>query len=260
MTLVPSGGDAPELLVENILLAAPPGAAGGDRARILQLNRPRKRNALNMSLLGALLQEIDNASADPLVRAVVLCGSGGTFCAGGDIREFDSAERSRDGVMARSELMLEVSTKLEQVPVPTLALVAGPAVGGGAVLALACDTIIATPDMRLGFPELQSSVVPSLVMPSALAAFGRRVAFDLLTSGRLLEVRELAERGVVDRIADPENLRDAAMDVLYGWAAVPGDALAATKQLLNAMSGMSPSGAVQAGLDATAALWKPRSS
>lgn len=260
MILVPSGEDAPELLIEDIALRVPADAKVGDHARVLQLNRPRKRNALTTSLLGELGTEIDRASADPLIRAIVVCGSGGTFCAGGDVKEFDGSESSREGVMTRSALLLEVAEKLEHAPVPTLAVVVGPAVGGGAVLALACDMIIAAPDIRLGFPELKSSVVPSLVMPSALAEFGRRGAFDLLTSGRLLEAHELLGRGVVHRTADPEDLRRVTAEVLDGWAAVPNGLLAATKQLLTTMAGMSPTEAVRAGLDATAELWTPRSS
>lgn len=255
MTLLPTVSDARELVVDDLSLST----SVGDCARVLQLNRPRRRNALTTSLLEELVRQIDRALDDSRVRALVLCGSGGTFCAGGDITEFAGVETDRDGVMTRSGLMLEVAAKLEQAPIPTLAVVAGAAAGGGAVLALACDMIIAGEDMRLGFPELRNSVVPSLVMPSALATFGRRGAFDLLTSGRPLDARELVERGIVDRIVELDNLREATADVLGGWAAVPREAMAATKELLHAMAKMSPAESVSAALDATATLWKPRS-
>lgn len=258
MIVMSPGDDA--LQVEDVFLAAPPAGTTGARARILQLNRPRQRNALNTSLLEALEREIGRAAADPLVRAVVLCGTGGTFCAGGDTKEFDGTESSRAGVVARSKLLLDVASGLENSPVPTLAVVAGAAAGGGAVLALACDAIIAGPDMRLGFPELRSEVVPSLVMPSAIATFGRRGAFDLVTSGRLLDVPELVARGVVECVVDPEELRETVTDVLHRWASVSSEAMAATKHLLNAMAEMAPEEAAKAGLDATAALWKPQSS
>ncbi|MGV9866154.1 enoyl-CoA hydratase/isomerase family protein [Rhodococcus koreensis] len=258
MSLIPQDDDATLLVTGDLPVSASGNTAGPWLGRVLQLNRAGKRNALTTSLLETLQTEIENAQADRRVRAIIMCGSGGTFCAGGDVNEFEATPDSRAGVMTRSKLLLDVAAQLERSPLPTLAAVTGPAVGAGAVLALACDMAIATPDARLGFPELRSSVVPSLVMPSAVTAFGRRLAFDLLTSGRFLDAHEAIECGVINRVVDPADLRQTVMNILSVWASVGADAMTETKGLLNEMHALSPSEAGRAGLDATAKLWRPR--
>ncbi|WP_432422435.1 enoyl-CoA hydratase/isomerase family protein [Rhodococcus opacus] len=95
--------------------------------------------------------------------------------------------------------MSDVAKILQSGSTPTVAAVNGPAMGGGAWLALACDIVVAATDFRLGFPELQHSVVPSLVTPSVIAVLGRKLAFDLLSLARVMGPPRCHEHGTTRR-------------------------------------------------------------
>ncbi|MGD0605065.1 MAG: enoyl-CoA hydratase/isomerase family protein [Streptosporangiaceae bacterium] len=177
----------PQLLVEN----GPPGC------RWLRLARPERRNALDVSLTRAVR---DALAADP--AELVLLGSSDphVFCAGADLTISD-AERA-----VISELLYDCCQTIITRPGPVIAVLSGPAVGGGAQLAAACDLRIASPAARLRWtgPPGLNLAVGAWLLPDLV---GRGVATDLMLTGRWMEAPEALALGLVHRVsAEPDAL------------------------------------------------------
>jgi enoyl-CoA hydratase len=199
------------LLVERRELQAGPNAI---HVEIWTVNRPDKLNALNTRVLERLHEEglrlKEELARDLLTcRALILKGakgdSGGkAFVAGADIAEmkdFDSAKAE-----AFSRLGQEAFGRLEELPIPTVALIEGFALGGGLELAMACDMLVATPRSQFGQPEAQLGLIPGF---GATARFvdrlGAAKALELLYSGSRIGAQEAFDRGLVNRLLPEEG-------------------------------------------------------
>lgn len=175
----------------------------------LTLDRPRKRNALDGSMLTDLHQRVDQIAAEPGVRAVVVRGAGGTFCAGADIADWVSP--APEVAAALSELGLKAFAALAELPVPSLAVIEGTAVGGGFELALACDVRIAAKDAVIGFPELGLGNLPAWGgVGRTIAIAGTGVARQLVLTAELISGSRAAELGLVTSAHDTTDLVQAA--------------------------------------------------
>lgn len=212
--------------------------------RILRLDRPAKRNALDTGLLTALQQAYTDAAGDDRVRAIVLQASGPIFCAGGDTSEFGPDQK--DEVIRRAEILTEVLDRPGTLPIPVVAAVQGPALGAGAALALSADLVVAGRTFSLGYPELPNGAYPPLVMPSALKHLNRTVAFELVTTGRRLGADEALAYGVINHVVD-----DAATEALVlatRCAALDPVRFEATKTLFRRQLELPESAALHEGL------------
>ncbi|OAN76287.1 enoyl-CoA hydratase [Jannaschia sp. EhC01] len=234
----------------SVILANDQGAT-----RILTLNRPDKRNALNNALTQALVDGLANAEADEAIRAVVLTGAGKGFCAGADLSEF--AELTRDHterVAARAALTSTLQSTIAGMATPVVAAVHGAAIGGGAGLALAADMLVVADNVKLGFPELRHDIVPALVMPNLARHFTRKMGFDLISTGRLLTASELFERDVANRIKTPDALLDEALSIAETWSEFDPRAMAAAKHLFYAVSEEAPEAGFARGREVNKAM------
>ena len=206
----------------------------------LTLNRPEKRNAINAAMLDGLAAGIAQAELDPEVRVLAIRGAGKDFCAGADLEELlasvgHSLEENERHALALGEIFLA----LRSLPKPTVAVVHGRALAGGAGLATACDLVIASEESRLGYPEIERGFVPAMVMTMLRRAVGEKRAFDLVATGRLLSATEAEQCGLVSRVL-PESGYDAAANaVLASLAGRSVSALALTKQLFTELDGRS---------------------
>lgn len=195
---------------------------------VLTLNRPEKRNALNIPLLEALCDAVDRASKQ---RVLVLRGAGPVFCAGLDLAEArDPSASARSGSLVRA--MLE---GVYTCPCVTIAGVHGAAMAGGAGLMAACDLAIATMDAQLGFPEVQRGLVAGLVMTFLRRQVPERYARELLLLGDLIDAERAAEIGLINK-AVPSDLLDSMLDRYIETAlrTAPG-AVRETKTLFDAL-------------------------
>jgi enoyl-CoA hydratase/carnithine racemase len=165
-------------------------------AALVTLNRPEKRNALSIELRVLLAEALEALGVGQTVSAIGLTGAGSAFCAGMDMTQFggDADHRRR-----LAETSIRAFTALARCPKPTIALVNGPALGGGFALALTCDVRIAAPEARFGFPELGRAIPPSYA--AAASALPPSVACDLCLTGRIIEAPEALTLGVVSRIS-----------------------------------------------------------
>lgn len=221
-----------------------------DGVRTLTLNRPAKLNALNTELTTALRDGLLAADADPGVRAVVLAGAGRGFCAGADLGEFaDLTPEHQHLVAERAELTAAVQSLPRQIKVPVIAAVAGPAIGGGAGLALACDMVIAAENIKFGYPEIRHSIVPALVMTGLQRHFPAKIAFELISTGRLLGADELAGFQVVNEVVAAGTEVQRAREIAAGWAAATPAAMQAIKELFHRVADLDFDAAIRAGQD-----------
>ncbi|WP_447748156.1 3-hydroxyacyl-CoA dehydrogenase NAD-binding domain-containing protein [Pseudomonas nicosulfuronedens] len=180
---------------------------------LLSLSRPPV-NALGQPLRAALLQALEQAAADSSVHAIILQGASGLFSAGADITEFGSE------ASFASPSLPEVLQRLTLLHKPVIAAIAGPALGGGLELALACGYRIACRDARLGLPEINLGLLPGAGGTQRLPRLiGVEAALDLMISGQPIGTTRALQLGLVDRVVtEPaallESCRAFAADLL----------------------------------------------
>ncbi|MFE6995039.1 enoyl-CoA hydratase/isomerase family protein [Microbacterium sp. NPDC057659] len=171
---------------------------------VLRLNRPEVRNAIDLATVAALHDACGMLEREP--RIALIIGSGATFAAGADIGEL--RERRREHALAGINSGL--FDRIQRLPMPTIALIDGYALGGGAELAYACDFRIGTPDARIGNPE------PGLGILAAAGAswrlrelIGEPLAKEVLLAGRILTADEARAAHLLTDIVPTEELEDA---------------------------------------------------
>lgn len=186
------------------------------------LHRPETRNALAPELVAELARVLDLAEADRAVRALVLRGSNGFFCAGGNVGNFQSrldageatGETGEDPVAARNREFGRFMQRLAALPVAVLAVVEGAAMGGGMGLACAADMVLATRDARFALSETSLGIIPAQIAPFVVARVGQRVARRLGLSGERVSGDAAVQLGLVDALAEDGTLLD---ELLAQW-------------------------------------------
>jgi enoyl-CoA hydratase len=165
-----------------------------DGVAVLSLNRPEVRNALNLEMCEGLLKTLSQVGE---ARLVFVRGNGPAFCGGADVKE--RTGKSEQWVRERRLKAFAAYEALEALPMPCIALVQGAAIGSGCEIAAACDFIVATPDAIFRTPEAQRGTVGATQrLPRIL---GKRLAKDLMFTGRDLSAEEARQAGLVSRIA-----------------------------------------------------------
>ena len=173
----------------------------GDGAAILGLNRPAKRNAVSQPMWEAIHEAVTEAAADPEVRALVIEGLPGTFCAGADLTAVKNADREAAGRFR--EIAQAAYGAIRAFPRPTVAVIDGLCIGGGCNIALACDIRLAGPQASFAIPAVRHGIVydrPTVTRLVELVGSGR--ASYLLFTAERIGARQAAEIGLVDILAD----------------------------------------------------------
>ncbi len=201
-----------------------------DPVLLVTLNRPQALNALDLDLLEALDEVLDEIEAD-LPRAVVLTGAGKAFVAGADIASMQALSAVEAETFAgRGQRILD---RIARLPVPVIAAVNGFALGGGCELALACDLILAGPKARFGQPEVKLGVIPGFGGTQRLPRrVGLSVALDLCLTGRMVGATEAVAIGLASRAIEGDVV-EAALEVGREIAAVGPVAVRLAKRALH---------------------------
>jgi methylglutaconyl-CoA hydratase len=198
----------------------------------ITLNRPEKRNALDTASVELLHQFLEQADLDANVRVVVLRGAGKDFCAGADLDELlASADQTQDQNEATAYRLGQVFERIRSLPKPVLALVQGRALAGGAGLATACDLVLASDTVQIGYPEIQRGFVPAMVATLLQRAAGEKIALDLILTGRLLGAEEARVAGLVSRVVPAGELQNEGIALALQLAGSSATALALTKRV-----------------------------
>jgi enoyl-CoA hydratase len=179
-------------------------------------DRPEARNAMTFAMYEGLHEACERADADDDVKALVLTGAGTAFVAGTDITQFASFTSGQDGLEYEQRIS-RVVDRLEDVTVPTVAVVRGACVGGGLALAAACDLRIASRTARFGVP-IARTLGNCLSMNSVsllVSQLGPARSLDLLLRARLLTAEQAHAAGFVSELSDDdESLDDVAAQVV----------------------------------------------
>lgn len=200
--------------------------------RLITLNRPERRNAIDLPLRYALGDALEAADADPAVRAVVLAGSGSAFCSGGDISTMERAPRHE--TTARAQAAQRVVRAIWATPKPVVAAVEGPAYGAGAALALACDRVVAAADATFATSFTAVGLAGDMgIFASLPARVGAPRARQMLMLGTRVSGEEGSAIGLVDRLVEPQRALVAALEDAARLAAGPPLALGVIKQMLS---------------------------
>jgi isohexenylglutaconyl-CoA hydratase len=202
-----------------------------------RLNRPARRNALSDELVAALAELCGRIAADLEARALVLSGAGGNFCAGADFTRFLELMASEPGhaddPIARYNRQFGATLEqLAALPVPTLAVVTGAAMGGGCGLAATCDRVVAAGNATFAMPEVSLGVAPAQIAPFVVRRAGASRARWLMLSAARLTASAARDAGLADVVADPGELKAAVDAELRLLATAEPAALRATKRIV----------------------------
>ena len=178
------------------------------RVGTITLNRPKALNALNSQVMLEVTTAAAEFDANPDIGAIVLTGNEKAFAAGADIKEM--ADLSFADVFAAD--FFAHWAKFAATRTPTIAAVAGYALGGGCELAMMCDVLIAADTAKFGQPEIKLGVLPGMGGSQRLTrAIGKAKAMDLILTGRMMDADEAERSGLVARVLPAAELLDAAL-------------------------------------------------
>ena len=170
-------------------------------AVLLTLNRPDKRNALSRDLIAALTAAFERARDDASARCVLLTGAGPAFCAGMDLAELSATvDADRATIWNDAVNLARLFDLIYTLPKPTIAVVNGAAVAGGAGLVTVCDLAVAVPTAKFGYPEVRRGLVAAMVMPHLLRHVGERIARWLLLTGELIDAATALRVGLINEV------------------------------------------------------------
>ncbi len=220
---------------QNILYQSADGIA------TITINRPHRKNALNIDTVREMMAALRQASEDSEARVLVMTGAGdpsagsgqAAFCAGADLK--DAPEMDPQVAHDVVRLYLDYIVAIRNVEIPVIAKINGDAVGGGCCTALACDLRLACEGARLGLPFVNIGIsgadMGSTYLLPKLVGYGK--AAELLLTGELINARQAQAMGLVNRVVPVKDL-DAAVDSLAArLAAGPPLGLRFTKKALN---------------------------
>ena len=219
---------------DAVLLEVTPGGAA-----TVTINRPGKKNAFDEETIAALHDRFETLRVADHVRIVFLTGAGGAFSAGADMAWMKRAALFTEADNREDALALAKMLKaLHDLPQLTVALVDGPAFGGGAGLVAACDLAVATETASFAFSEVKLGLTPATISPYVIEAIGQRNAKVLFATGRIFRAADAQKWGLVQEVVPDAAAFETIKTVLAEAmrACAPG-AVADAKQLVRDVAG-----------------------
>jgi enoyl-CoA hydratase/carnithine racemase len=222
---------------------------------VLTVNRPDARNALTWEAQQGFVRAVTTAAESRSLRVLVVTGAGPTFVAGGDLKEL-ADELTPESGLRLNRIMTEALEQLTQLPLPVIAAINGDAAGGGCEIIVACDLRLAVADAQLRWVQVRVGLTTGWGGTARLVRLiGGSRAMALLLTGESISAAEAARIGLVHRLV-PAG--EPVLPVALAWAerlaALPRDALAATKELVR-LAAISADTAASAEPELFAALW-----
>jgi enoyl-CoA hydratase len=217
-----------------------------DGVATLTLHRPESRNALNLEMCDDLVSFSRKICSDPTLKLVFVRASGPVFCAGADLKERQGMSEAE--VRERRMKGFAAYAALEALPMPAIAVVQGPAVGSGCEIAGACDFIVATPEASFRTPEaIRGTVGATQRLPRIL---GKRLAKDLMFTGRELSAQEAREAGLISRLVLTVDLEIELKRIADTILNAPRQSLRLAKRCIDRGVEQDPEGALRTEIEA----------
>jgi methylglutaconyl-CoA hydratase len=214
----------------------------------ITLNRPEKRNALNPELIAELKKAVEQSD-----RLIVLTGAGNDFCSGADLSGLHEAANA-DVLehMTSARALADLFIAMRRYPHPIIAAVRGRALAGGCGLATATDIILAAESAQFGYPEVNVGFVPAMVMAILRRCVSEKRAFELITTGDVINAQTAFDFGLVNRVFADETFNVDVEAFASRLASKSASALMLSKQLLYHTDAMSFEAAIEAGIQTNA--------
>ena len=203
----------------------------GPHITILTLNRPERRNALNLPLMEELCQAVERAGREKNQRVLLIRGAGKAFCAGLDLREAMSSDPTSSQQFAQAVARTLIT--VWETPLVTIAVVHGAAVAGGAGLMSACDFAVAEERALIGYPEVKRGLAAAFVMNFLRRQVRERDLKELLLTGDLISAQRALEMGLVNRVVPVESLLSTALGIANKVLQGAPGAIASTKKAID---------------------------
>jgi enoyl-CoA hydratase len=198
---------------------------------LIRLNRPKMLNALSFGVFREIAAAVDDLEADEAIGCIVITGSEKAFAAGADIKEMQPKGFID---MFSSDFTSIGADRVANCRKPTIAAVAGYALGGGCELAMMCDIIIAADTAKFGQPEITLGTIPGIGGTQRLTrAVGKSKAMDLCLTGRMMDAAEAERSGLVSRVVPADTLIDEALAAAEKIASMSQPAAAMAKEAIN---------------------------
>lgn len=200
--------------------------------RTITLHRPDRRNAITTEMQMELVTVLEE-TATSNCRVLVLAGAGSAFCSGLDLSALKQMQDAAAAdYRADAERIARLFLALHELPMPTIAAVHGPAIAGGAGLAILCDFTLATPGAKFGFTEVRIGFVPAVVSVFLSLQIGDKRSRDLLLTGRVLDANEAHQMGLVNAVFPQHDLAHGVQALAQSLLANSPQALSATKRMI----------------------------
>ncbi|MGH6948873.1 MAG: enoyl-CoA hydratase-related protein [Kiloniellales bacterium] len=197
------------------------------------LNKPEVHNAFDAALVGELTALLKKHEANPKVRLVVLAAEGKSFSAGADLRWMrEMSLYSEEQNLADARALAGLMATLDRLAKPTLALVRGPAYGGGVGLIACCDIALAVDSATFALTEVRLGLVPAVISPYVIAAIGARAARRYFLTAERFSAIEAEALGLVHLVVTSSALEDTADKIVCALLAGGPAALAEAKRLV----------------------------
>ena len=205
----------------------------------ITLARPTAKNAFDAKLIAELAAAVEAVPADS--RCVVLGSEGDTFCAGADLSWMRSmADYTREENLADSGALADLFARLDALPMPIIARIQGPAIGGGAGLVAIADIAVAVEAATFAFTEVRLGILPAVISPYVVRKVGLSFATAAFTTGIRFDSHRAFETGLVHSVVDEGQL-DPEVDRFVDAIVAGGpEAVNAAKRLVRAVAGRSP--------------------
>ena len=200
----------------------------------ITLNRPKRANSLDPALADALMAALEHLAAEPKARVLVLLGAGRSFCSGIDLNWMkEGGSASREENYADALKLAKILHRLHTLPVPTLAAVAGHAIGFGVGLVAACDVAVAAETAVFRFSEVRLGIIPAVISPYVLNAIGTRAARRYFLNGESFPASEAVRIGLLHGSCTLEDFGAVTAQMVAELLAGKKHAQTAIKSLLD---------------------------
>jgi methylglutaconyl-CoA hydratase len=204
----------------------------------VKLNRPEVHNALDDRVIADVTASLERIGADPGVRLVILTGQGASFCAGADLNWMRrTAEYTYEQNLADAQALARMLHILNTLPRPTLAVVNGPAYGGGVGLVACCDIAVAADTAKFSLSEVRLGLIPATISPYVLRKIGESNARRYFLTGEVFEGAEAEKLGLVHEVVPAAELAGAAAWFVKRLREGGPRAQGAAKQLIARVAG-----------------------